>query len=170
VGSIHGGTKHNIIGDSCHLQLTVRSYSDKVRKHLLAAIRRKALATAASSGAPEPIITVSDGTPALFNDERLVNRIVPVFVRTFGEDNVVASEPSMGGEDFSEYGLAGVPIFMFRLGSVDPKRLAEITEGGKAPPSLHSPKYYPDPHQALETGVIAMSTAVLELLPVKPGK
>jgi hippurate hydrolase len=170
VGSIHGGTKHNIIGDTCHLQLTVRSYSDKVRKHLLAAIRRKALATAASSGAPEPTITVSDGTPALFNDERLVNRIVPVFVHLFGEENVAASEASMGGEDFSEYGVAGVPIFMFRLGSVDAKRLAEFQESGKTPPSLHSPKYYPDPQQALETGVAAMSAAVLELLPANPSK
>ena len=33
VGSIHGGTKHNIIPDECRLQLTVRSYSPEVRRN-----------------------------------------------------------------------------------------------------------------------------------------
>ncbi len=50
VGSIHAGTKHNIIPEDCKLQLTVRSYSDKVREHLLDGIRRKAKAVAASAG------------------------------------------------------------------------------------------------------------------------
>lgn len=170
VGSIHGGTKHNIIGDKCHLQLTVRSYSEKTREKLLAAIKRKALAAAASAGAPEPLLEFSDATPALKNDERLVERIVPVFVRVLGQENVVAVEPSMGGEDFSQYGLAGVPIFMFRLGSIDPQRMADLAKQGKELPSLHSPVYYPDPLPTLTTGVIAMSNAVLDLLPVKPAK
>ncbi|HEY2250460.1 MAG TPA: amidohydrolase, partial [Planctomycetaceae bacterium] len=73
VGSIRGGTKHNIIADSCHLKLTVRSYSDKVRKLLLEAIKRKANAVAAGAGAPEPMIEFSDATPATRNDESLVS-------------------------------------------------------------------------------------------------
>lgn len=170
VGSIHGGTKHNIIGDKCHLQLTVRSYSEKTREKLLSAIKRKALAAAASAGAPEPLLEFSDATPALKNDERLVERVVPVFIRVFGQENVVSVEPSMGGEDFSQYGLAGVPIFMFRLGSIDPQRMADLAKQGKELPSLHSPVYYPDPQPTLTTGVIAMSSAVLDLLPIKPAK
>lgn len=170
VGSIHGGTKHNIIADKCHLQITVRSYSEKTREKLLAAIRRKALAAAASAAAPEPLIEFSDATPALKNDERLVERIVPVFVRVLGTENVVPVEASMGGEDFSQYGLAGVPIFMFRLGSVDPQRMEEFAKQGKDLPSLHSSIYYPDPPQTLSTGVIAMSSAVLDLLPIKPAR
>lgn len=170
VGSIQGGTKHNIIGDTCHLQLTVRSYSEKTREKLLSAIKRKALAAAASAGAPEPVLAFSDATPALKNDDRLVERLYPVFVKTLGQDNVVRVEPEMGGEDFSQYGLAGVPIFMFRLGSISPQRMEEYAKQGKDLPSLHSPLYYPDPQPTLTTGVIAMSSAVMDLLPVKSAK
>jgi hippurate hydrolase len=164
VGSIHGGTKHNIIGESCHLQITVRSYTDEVREHLLSAIERKAKAVAMGARAPEPQITVSEGTPSMFNDEDLVARVLPVFRRLVGEANVQAAEPSMGGEDFSQYGRAGVPIFMFRLGSVDAARLERYKQLGQQPPSLHSPIYYPDIEDTLITGVPAMASAALELL------
>src|SRR5690606_26657931 len=98
VGSIHAGTKHNIIGDSCHLQLTVRSYSEQVRRQLLDAIRRKALAVAQGARAPEPEVTVSEGTPALWNDPDLLRRILPAMSQEVGEQNAVKVEPSMGGE------------------------------------------------------------------------
>ncbi len=168
--AIHGGTKHNVIPDTCRLQITVRSYSPEVRKRLLDGIRRKANAVADGAGAPAPSVDVLDETtPALFNDEKLVERLVPVFRKILGPDNVVASEPSMGGEDFSRYGLAGVPIFMFRLGSVEPHRLAGLKRGGQERtfPSLHSAAYYPDADQALITGITAMTAAVMELLPAK---
>lgn len=165
VGSIRGGTKHNIIPDSCRLQLTVRSYSDKVRKSLLEAIKRKANAVAAGAGAPEPLVEFSDATPATRNDEALVARVVPVFVRVLGADNVVPVDQSMGGEDFSQFGLAGVPIFMFRLGSLAPQRIEEFTRARKPPPSLHSPEYFPSPEPTITTGVTAMASAILELLP-----
>ncbi len=167
VGSIHGGTKHNIIGDSCRLQLTVRSYSPETRERLIEGIKRKAKAAAISAGAPEPAIELSDWTPATKNDADLVERVVPTFRRVLGEDNVVPVEPSMGGEDFSQYGLAGVPIFMWRLGAVSPDRLAGWKKEGKTPPSLHSPFFYPDAREALITGVTSMSAAVIDLMPVK---
>ncbi len=168
VGSIHAGTKHNVIPDSCHLQLTVRSYTPEVRQRLLDGIRRKANAVAEGAGAPKPTVEVlNEHTPALFNDAKLVERLLPTFRKTLGESNVVASEPSMGGEDFSRYGLAGVPIFMFRLGSVEPRRLAGLKRGGQEPPSLHSAVYFPDADTTLTTGITAMATAVLDLLPPK---
>ena len=164
VGSIHGGTKPNIIGNECHLQITVRSYSEKVRQQLLSAIQRKAKAAAFSAAAPEAIVNISEGTPALFNNEALVRRVVPIFERVVGKDHVQPAEPSMGGEDFSRYGKAGVPIFMYRLGSIDPKRLARYETLGQKPPSLHSPLYYPDVEVTLRTGVTTMSSVALELL------
>jgi hippurate hydrolase len=164
VAAIHGGTKHNIIADSCHLQLTVRSFTDEVREKLIDGIKRKAKASAASSGAPEPTVEVTEGTPAMYNDDKLVERLVPVFQKTLGEERVVPSEPSMGGEDFSRYGLAGVPSFMFRVGAVDEKRLARFKQLGQLPPSLHSPLFYPDAEPALATAVTAMSAAALDLL------
>jgi amidohydrolase len=168
VGSIHGGSKHNIIGDSCQLELTVRSYSDDVRKQLHAAIERKAKAAAMAAGAPEPIIKFHEGTSALFNDEDLAARLRKTFVNVLGEDKVEDAEKSMGAEDFSEYGKAGVPIVMYRLGSVEPKRLAHYKELGQTAPSLHSALYYPDVEDALTTGIVTMAGAVFDLL--KPTK
>ncbi|MEM9186956.1 MAG: amidohydrolase [Planctomycetota bacterium] len=164
VGSIHGGTKHNIIGDECRLQLTVRSYSPEVRRQLWAAIRRKADAAAAAAGAPKPVVDISEGTPSLFNDPELVERIATTLKKTFGEAKIVESAPSMGGEDFSRYGQAGVPIAMLKLGSVRADRLAELKRAGP-PPSLHSPRYYPDPEETLATGIRAMTTIASMLLP-----
>jgi hippurate hydrolase len=164
VGSIQGGTKHNIIGDSCHLQITVRSYSDEVRAQILEAIERKAKAVAAGARAPKPVIKVSEGTPSLWNDDKLSSRLATVFRRVVGDDKVSQAEPSMGGEDFSRYGRAGVPIMMYSLGSVDPQRLKRYKQLGQSPPSLHSPLYYPDIEVTLITGVSTMVSAALELL------
>lgn len=164
VGSIHGGSKHNIIGDSCHLQLTVRSYTDEVRALLLSAIERKANAVAMGAGAKPPTIKFSEGTPALFNDNQLAKRLDPIFRKVVGDENVELSEQTMGGEDFSRYGRVGVPILMFRLGVVDQRRLDRIKQLGQTPPSLHSPIFYPDIEEALTTGVATMTSVALELL------
>ncbi len=165
VGAIHGGTKHNIIGDSCKLQLTVRSYSAETRKKLLDGIRRKAAAAAASADAPPPEIETTDAyTPALFNDEPLTLRVMEAMRGALGSERVVDAEPTLGGEDFSQFGLAGVPICMFRLGTVEPLRLKGYARLSEPPPPLHSAKFYPDAEPTLRTGVSAMSAAALELL------
>jgi len=164
VGSIHGGTKHNIIGNECHLQLTVRSYSDDVREHLLEAIKRKAKAVAAGARAPDPVVKASEGTPSLYNDDALTAHLQKVFQQTLGTDNVLSVEPVMGGEDFSRYGREGVPILMYRLGSVSQRRLDQYEMGGQTPPSLHSPLYYPDVEPTLRTGITTMVAAVEELM------
>ncbi|MBI1899802.1 MAG: amidohydrolase [Planctomycetia bacterium] len=164
VGAIQGGTTHNVIADTCNLKLTVRSYRDEVRRQLLDGIERRAKGLAAAAGAPEPVIKVTEGTPAMKNDEALVAKVLPALKTAVGEENAKLAEPQMGGEDFSEYGRAGVPIFMFRLGSVDARRLARYEQIGQEPPSLHSPIYYPDAEEALWTGVTAMSSAALHLL------
>ncbi len=168
VGSIRGGTKHNIIGNECTLQLTVRSYAPTVRRQLLDAIERKARAAAQSSDAPEPVVSTSEGTPALYNDDRLVARLAPVFLRVLGKENTIEMEPSMGGEDFSRYGLAGVPILMYSVGAIVPERLEAYRENDGQPPSLHSASFFPDPEPTLRTAMLTMTSAVLELMPVPP--
>ncbi len=163
VGSIHGGTKHNIIGDTCVLQITVRSYSDDVRAHLLKSIQTKAEAISAAAGAQKPLIAISEGTPAMFNDEKLAARMSDVFNMEFGKEKVIPGEPSMGGEDFSQYGRAGVPILMFRIGTVEPARLERLKKL-EAIPSLHSPLFYPDAEPTLITAAHSMISATLELM------
>ncbi len=163
VGSIHGGTKHNIIPDEVKLQLTVRSYSAETRKLLLDSIENKALAAAASSRAPRPTITHTEGTPATFNNLDLAERASGVLRNLLGPEKVSRPEPRMGGEDFSEYGRAGVPITMFWLGTTPPAKI-EAAKNGQPLPSLHSSLYFPDPEPSVKTGVRAMSALVLDLL------
>ncbi len=165
VGSIHGGTKHNIIPDTCHLQLTIRSYSPEARQKLKESIIRKANSIAQSYKAPEPEIEYTEGTPSLFNDERLAERLGPVLLDALGEEHVVEADRSMGGEDFSRYGRAGVPIFMYKLGSVEQARLSSFAETGQSVPTLHSSKYYPDIRPTLRTGLLTMTAIVRDLLP-----
>jgi amidohydrolase len=165
VGSIHGGTKHNIIADSCHLQLTVRSFSEETRQLLLDAIERKAKAVALGCRAPEPTIRHSESVPAVFNDEPLTARIQGVLRRVLGAARVQLAKPETVSEDFGLFGQAGVPLLMFRLGSVDGPRLERYRQLGQSPPSLHSAAYYPDAEATLSTGIVAMASAVLDLLP-----
>ena len=170
VGSIHGGTKHTIIPDEVRLQLTVRSYTDEVRRQTLDAIERIAHAEGLVAGLPEnrlPEVTVeNDFTPATYNDPGLTERLVATFKQWFGETNVVSRKPTMGGEDFSEYGRTGdkIPICMFGVGGVKPEALRESEHTGKALPSLHSPFWAPDPEPTIKTGITAMAAAVLELM------
>jgi len=164
VGSIHGGTKNNVIGDTTKLQITVRTFSADVRKKVLAAIELKAKAVAMGAGAPEPLVTVAMGTPSLFNDLQLSARMRPVLKQRLGADNVEILPPTMGGDDFSRYGWAGVPSLMYWLGAVDQKRLDAYKAAGETPPSLHSASFYPDEDKTLETGIVLLSSSILELL------
>ncbi len=171
VGSIHGGSKHNIIPDDVHMQLTVRSYKPEVRQQVLAGIRRVTRGVALSAGVPpelEPIVEIAEEefTPASYNDPGLVERVVGVFNDTLGEERVVEVQPVMGGEDFSRYGLQDhkVPIFMFRVGAVDPAKYREYQAAGRPLPSLHSSEFLPVAEPAIRTGITAMTSAVLELL------
>ncbi len=164
VGSIHGGTKHNIISDSCRLQVTVRSYSAETRKKLLDAIQRRAKGIAVTYDAPAPEIKISEGTPALENDADLTERMTKIFKASLGESRVMPAEQVMGGEDFSQYGLAGVPIMMYRLGVVSSRRLEQYRLANQTPPSLHSPFFYPDLEDSLETGITTLSVGAMELL------
>jgi len=167
VGSIHGGNKHNVIPNEVRMQLTVRSTKDSVRKHLLDGIKRISDAAAAAAGAPAQEVKVNpeEFTPALVNDPALTRKTVALFKDVLGADKVVARPPVMGGEDFGRYGRAGVPIFLYFLGTIAPERVAEsMKEGSKPLPSLHSDLFYPVPEPSIKTGVLTMSAAVLNLV------
>lgn len=159
VGSIHGGQKHNIISSSCHLQLTIRSYTDEVRKKMLEAIVRKANAAAASAGAKQPKVEFSEGTPALQNDKQLTAAVRRGIGGILGAENVVEIQPAMVAEDFGRLREQGVPLCMFRLGTVLPGRLRKMQESGSLA-VLHSGKYYPDYQPAIRIGVRSLVAAI----------
>jgi hippurate hydrolase len=168
VGSIHGGTKANIIPNDVKLQITVRSTKDSTRKLILEAIERKAKAAAASANAPEPEFTVvnDEFTPKLENHPELTKKSVALFEEVLGKDKVHPRPTIMGGEDFSRFGLNGeIPIFMWFVGSVPPDRVAASKkEGGRPLPGGHTDQYYPLPDVTVRTGVKTMSLAVLRLV------
>jgi len=168
VGSIHGGTKHNIIPDEVKMQLTVRSYKSEVRDRVLKAIERitKGIATAAGIPADrEPIVEVLQDqfTPVTYNNPELTRRLVEVWKKVLGADKVDKADPTMGGEDFSEYSLSdhSIPACDFHIGAVDPVKIAEFKKEGKELPSLHSSKFAPVPEPTIRVGVIGMTSAVL---------
>jgi hippurate hydrolase len=171
VGSIHGGTKHNIIPDEVKMQLTVRTYKSNVRDRVLADLDRIAKGCAAAAGIPPdlaPIVTVSKDfiTSAMYNDPELTKRLVAVWKKSLGDEKVEMIDPVMGGEDFSEYGLPdhSIPVVNFHFGAVDPAKIAEYKQTGKELPTLHSSKFAPDPEPTIRTAIVGMTTAVLDLM------
>lgn len=170
VGSVHGGTKHNIIPDEVKLQITVRSYTDETRERLLSGIRRVAEGEAVAAGVPKdrmPVMEVKeDFTPATYNSEKLTRQIAELFVGRFGKDKVVQQGAVMGGEDFSEFHRAdrSIESLIFWLGAADRKQWEAAKGNPTKLPSLHSSKYVPDAAPRLATGVEAMTAAAMGLL------
>jgi len=165
VGSIHGGTRPNIIPDEVKLQITVRCYKDDVRKALLAGIERIAAAEASAAGAPKPPrVVVSDSCSSVYNDPAVSHRVLTAFTKAFGTDNVGEGKPFMVAEDFSEYGRAGVPAVIFDLGAVEPGRMEAARKTGARLPSLHSSEWAPDYPVAIRMGASSLTVAALELL------
>jgi len=171
VGSIHGGTKHNIIPDEVKMQLTVRTYKGDTRERVLAAIDQIAKGCAMAAGIPPdraPIVSVAKDqfTPATYNNPELTKRLLAVWKKTLGNENVEIVDATMGGEDFSEYSLPdhSIPAVDFHVGAVDPVKIADSKKNGTVLPSLHSSKFAPVPEPTIRTGIIAMTAAVLELM------
>jgi amidohydrolase len=170
VGSIHGGTKHNIIPDEVRLQITVRYYSDSVRATILEGIERISKNLALAAGVPSdrlPVMKISESIPPTINDRQFAHRIHMVMESMLGEENVVNQGPVMGGEDFGFFGRTAdkIPICIFWVGAVNKSRYLEAQKPGNPPlPSLHSSLFAPDPEPTIKTGVKAMTAATLALL------
>ena len=169
VGSIHGGLKHNIISNEVKLQITVRSYSDKVRAKLLSAIERIAVNTGRAAGLPEDLLPIyylhaEESTPSTYNDPQLTERLM-VTLSDVASGGVIKVPPVMGGEDFSRYGRdePKIPSVIFWLGGVDPAKFEASLRDGTHLPSLHSPLFAPLPDPTITTGVNVMTTAALDL-------
>ncbi len=167
VGSIHGGTKHNIIASEVTLQLTVRSYSDAVRTQLLAGIRQLAIDTARTFQCPrEPHVIVRDEhTPSSYNDPELGAVAAAMFERVYGAEHVVRISAEMIGEDFGCYARhLGVPGFMFRVGAVSKAACETSLVTGVRLPGLHTSRFAPVADRTLDTSITAISNLVLGLM------
>jgi len=169
VGSIKGGTKHNIIPDEVDLQLTIRTYKEEVRNLIHKRIKEICNGVASSMGLEKsrwPKVVIPDTfTPANYNDEKLVDIMKKVSISAIGDENVVVSEPQMVGEDFARYGNTDhdIPTVMYWLGTVPKERIEKYNLGEYALPALHSPFYYPEIENSIRTGVLVSTESLIEL-------
>lgn len=170
VGSFHGGTQRNIIPDEVRLSLTVRSYTEDVRTHILSAIQRIAKGAALTAGMPEdklPQVTIDPNpTPAVINNPALTETVTKFYKSALGESNVITTVgPEMVGEDFGRYGKTkeNIPILLTWLGGVDPKVFEACKLNGTIPPPLHSPQFAPLPEKTIKTGILSMSYSLINL-------
>jgi amidohydrolase len=168
VGSIHGGTRHNIIPDEVKLKLTVRSYTDGVRKQLLDGIRQITTDICKTMRCPKaPLIVVEeDYVPAAYNDPKLTAGAVEVFHQLVGKGKVFEMPPTMGAEDFSQYARhLKVPGLQYRIGTIAFGRYQDSLKPGTEPvPSLHSSLFYPKPEAAIQTALESMAHLAVGLL------
>jgi len=167
VGSIHGGTKHNIIPNEVKLQLTVRTTKTETRDHTLKAIDRIIKAAAMGARAPEPEMRVNleQYTPPTFNDVALAQKSAAVFREILGKENVKLRQPVMGAEDFGRYSVGKIPILMFFLGTIAKEKYEAAQAPGATPlPGMHTDSYAPLPEPSIRNGVRCMSLAAMNLM------
>ncbi|WP_372627111.1 amidohydrolase [Arsukibacterium sp.] len=173
VGSFHSGTKHNIISERAHLQLTVRSLNPQVRKQLLSAIKRVAIGTAKTAGLTDdkmPEVIVSpEAYPPTFNDKNLAQRLKRVIVEKMGEEALIPpAESGMGAEDFGFFTTDPyIPSVYFSVGGTPAEDFVRAKAGGAPVPSHHSPQFKISPEPSVKSGVEASVHALLELMPKK---
>ncbi len=163
VGSIHGGTKHNIVPGEVRLQLTARSYTDAMRQALREGITRLAKAEAEGGRSPKPpLIVIENGAMAMVNDDAVMTRLRLALTSVLGADAIRPVERSMAGEDFGAYGVAGgFPSALVWVGAVEPATFT--ASKGVGLPSLHSAQFAPD-ERTIDTGITALTTSALTLL------
>jgi len=173
VGSFHAGTKANIISDEAKIEVTVRANSEAERKQLIDGIKRVARGVGELNGMAEdkmPRVKVGEGTPATINDPVLAKRLRTVMTATLGADRVKPfAQMGMAAEDFTYLVQpdTGVKGLYFTVGGTPQAAFDAAAHGGPPIATHHSPLFKIAPEPVIETGAIAMTAAVLDLL--KPG-
>jgi hippurate hydrolase len=165
VGSIHGGTRPNIIPDEVRLELTVRAMKEEVRRRVLASIAREARGEAMAAGADKaPLVEVVESLPPVYNDPELTGLAVTALRRTLGERNVIDMGQRLAGDDFTYFGLAGVQALVLHVGAVPLERQEAARKSGIPLPIPHSPLWAPDYQPTLKTAMTAQSAILVDLL------
>lgn len=170
VGSIHGGTRPNIIPDEVKMELTLRYFSDETIAKVIASIKRISANAARVAGVPEdklPLVYVLPSeTPPVLNDEALSAEVSKFATEIIGQENIIETQPEMVGEDFGKYGRTeeDIPICLIWLGSTSPEEMQRLKAEGKAPYPLHSPQLNPDYENTIKTGIEVMAGNVIGLM------
>ncbi len=170
VGSFHAGTKHNIISDRAHLQLTVRNTSEETRQILLDGIRRIAENMGRVAGLPDDklpeVIVSNESVPPTINDAELARRLRAAWIETLGEDRVIRNpSKGMGAEDFPFFTLdPDIRSVYWQIGGTPREDFDREAAGGEPVPSHHSPLFRIEPEPSVTAGVESTVVALLALL------
>ena len=168
VGSIQAGSKSNVIPDHAVLQLNVRTYDERVRTTILAAIERIVRAECAASGSPkEPQLELFDRYPLTDNDAEVTGRVAEAFTTFFG-DRAAELPAQSASEDFSDLPTAlGTPYTYWGIGGIDPDTYRAAADAGTVAqdiPVNHSATFAPVIQPTLDTGTQALLAAALAWL------
>jgi len=170
VGSFHSGTKHNIISDEAHLQLTVRNTNEATRKLLLDGIQRIAVNMGRVAGLPEDklpeVIISNESVPPTINNAGLAKRLRQAWADTMGPDRVVdVPDDGMGAEDFPFFTVdPDIPSVYWSVGGTPQADFDRAAAGGEPVPSHHSPLFKISPEPSVTAGVESTVVALMELL------
>ena len=168
VGTLHAGTKNNIIPAEATLGLSVRSLTDAVRQQLLKSIERIAKAESQAAGSPrEPLIERFEGANALVNDPELTKRVGAALQRELAPGQLQDSPPEMASEDFSEFSRCGHPHAAAARRRHRANGVRRGDQGRHAPPSLHSALFAPDREKTIKAAIAAEVISLRELMPAK---
>jgi hippurate hydrolase len=170
VGSFHSGTKHNIISDRAHLQLTVRNTSQETRQILLDGIRRIAENMGRVAGLPEDklpeVIVSNESVPPTINDAALAQQLRAAWISELGEDRVVYNPTKgMGAEDFPFFTVdPDIRSVYWQVGGTPQEDFDRQAAGGESVPSHHSPLFKVLPEPSVTAGVESTVTALIALM------
>jgi amidohydrolase len=180
VGDIHGGTRRNIIPDSVKLELTTRAFTPHARQVIITGLQQMAAGITTSAGLPAdkaatvtvledesaPVTVLEDeSAPVQVNDPALTANVQATLIKTLGAANVRPVEKIMASEDVGVLSLnQQIPLVYFRLGAMDPAKLAAAEAQGKTLPGLHTSRFEPLPEPTIATGVKTMSAVATSLL------
>lgn len=170
VGSFHSGTKHNIISDRAHLQLTVRNTSEETRELLLDGIRRIAENMGRVAGLPEDklpeVIVSEEAVPPTINNAELARRLKAAWASAMGEDTVIDNPTTgMGAEDFPFFTVdPEITSVYWSIGGTPEADFEREAAGGLPVPSHHSPLFKIVPDPSVRAGVESTVVALLELM------
>ena len=154
IGTIHGGTKGNIIPDEVIMTGILRTLDDNTRAYMKKRIKETVEGIAASFGG-EGTLGIRESYGSLINDDNIVNLVRNTAENILGSDNVIVKEhPSMGTEDFSYFSKM-VKACFYNLG-------CRNEEKNKIYP-IHSSKFDID-EDCLPIGVMLQAASVIELL------
>ncbi len=120
VGSVHSGTKENIIPDEALLEGTIRTLDEETRRRAKSKVSEVSRGIATAFGARAEIEFEKDAYPVTVNDVKTTQAVIRVLGK-IPHMRVKKVDALLGGEDFSRF-LQRAPGTFYFLGTNNPAK------------------------------------------------